>query len=76
LECVDVSVSLTFSVSGMTGVDEENWPQAPPSLDNLEIVEIFPLGKLGFGATKGNKTMVYQTTNKKCALTSFVTISV
>ena len=55
MECVDVSVSWTFSVSGMTSIDaHENWPQSPPSLDNTEIIEVFPLGKLGFGASKGN----------------------
>jgi len=58
MECVDVSVSWTFSVSGMTSIDaHENWPQSPPSLDNTEIVEVFPLGKLGFGATKGNNDL-------------------
>ena len=41
-------------MSDMTSIDAENWPQMPPSFsDNFELVETFPLGKLGFGATKG-----------------------
>lgn len=52
-ERVEVSVCWTYSLSDISDLDVENWPQAPPDFAELDgTVAASKLGQLAFGTTK------------------------